>query len=380
MQTHSSTRSHAQRANEGSRFFTHTRLDRRLEILARQPETFEQTARMLCARLDALGLDLEITDPATWRGAADSTQVGVDSQFNAEIERIRTMGRDEELRLSLRIEFARLRLACALEQDGLSAACAEDAPDLPPRARRRRLEWHALRIEMVERNLYLVLINVARYRHIRGERSDLIQAASAAMFRAVDGFDWRRGLLFRTYAVHWLNQGFRSYLYDFNNTVRVPAYLQKSIKHVNAAIQRLGDPFASVDEIMRESGMRRGIVNSARTVGRRMRSLDAPLDNLGGSRTLASELALPNDEGPYSNALEDVSIESGVETALEKLSGRERRVVELRFGIGTMRAHVYSEIAEEFGVSLERVRQILMRALAKMRTPGMRRMLEPLIN
>ena len=95
----------------------------------------------------------------------------------------------------------------------------------------------------------------------------------------------------------------------------------------------------------------------------------------GENRALrAMELAIS------SPLLEDVSIESGVETALEKLSGRERRVVELRFGIGTMRAHVYSEIAEEFGVSLERVRQILMRALAKMRTPGMRRMLEPLIN
>ena len=53
----------------------------------------------------------------------------------------------------------------------------------------------------------------------------------AALFRAVDGFDWRRGLLFRTYAVHWLNQAFRSYLYNFGHTVRVPVYLQKAMKH-----------------------------------------------------------------------------------------------------------------------------------------------------
>jgi RNA polymerase sigma factor (sigma-70 family) len=95
---------------------------------------------------------------------------------------------------------------------------------------------------MVERNLYLVLINVERYSHTSASQADLIQEGSAALFRAVDGFDWRRGLLFRTYAVHWLNQAFRSYLYNFSNTVRVPVYLQKALKHVNDAKVRLGDP------------------------------------------------------------------------------------------------------------------------------------------
>jgi RNA polymerase sigma factor (sigma-70 family) len=102
---------------------------------------------------------------------------------------------------------------------------------------------------LVERNLYLVLINVERYSHTSASQADLIQEGSAALFRAVDGFDWRRGLLFRTYAVHWLNQAFRSYLYNFSNTVRVPVYLQKALKHVNDAKAKLGDANAAPEAI-----------------------------------------------------------------------------------------------------------------------------------
>jgi RNA polymerase primary sigma factor len=362
-----------------TRFMAHARLDRLLARLARRPERFSADCLHLAAALDARGLDLEVSDPRSWRATSEPERVPVENQFGSEVDGLRTMGREEELRLALRIEFARTRLDRALAELGLGPEERTSGAEHTPAIRRRRLEWHAMRLEMVERNLYLVPINVERYRHTNAERSDLIQAAAAAMFRAVDGFDWRRGVLFRTYAVHWLNQGFRSHLYNSNSTVRVPVYLQKSIKHVNAAIQRLGDPHASVDEIAQESGLRRSLIASARAATRRMRSLDAPIDDLDGTHTLASELALPGSGDPYTVALEDVSIESGIEAALGKLNERERRVVRMRFGIGCEREHIYSEVAAELGVSLERVRQILVRAITKMRTPRLRKMLEPLI-
>jgi len=362
-----------------ARSMPHARIDRRLSILAREPASFHDDVLKLCALFDARGIDLEITDPASWREPAPAERVNVEYQLVSDIGRARRMDRGEELRLALRIEFARTRLARTLELGETDSPRLGIHADPSSRAHRRRLEWHALRLEMVERNLYLVLVSVERYRHTRAERSDLIQAAAAGMFRAVDGFDWRRGVLFRTYAAHWLNHGFRDHLYNFGNTVRVPIYMQKSVKHLDAAQQRLGDPHASVDELVRESGLRRRIVESVRRSGRKMRSLDAPLDGLDCTRTLASELALQDDDGPYRPELEDVSIESGIEAALGGLNPRERRVVELRFGIGTVRAHVYSEIAAELGVSLERTRQILQGALAKMRKPGLLKRLEPLI-
>src|SRR6185295_6851324 len=98
----------------------------------------------------------------------------------------------------------------------------------------------------------------------------------AALFRAVDGFDWRRGLLFRTYAVHWLNQAFRSYLYNFGHTVRVPVYLQKALKHIHQAIVRLGDPNASAEQISKETGLGENLVSAALAAARGVRSIDAP--------------------------------------------------------------------------------------------------------
>jgi RNA polymerase primary sigma factor len=263
---------------------------------------------------------------------------------------------------------------------GSSFAPTSGDCSLPPKVCRAWMEWHALRLEMVERNLYLVLINVERYAHTTVGRADLIQEGAGSLFRAVDGFDWRRGLLFRTYAVHWLNQAFRSYLYNFGSTVRVPVYLQKATKHIGAAIERLGDPDASAGEISRLSGLPERLVTSARSSIRTTRSLDAPLGDPEDSSSLRDILTLHDEEGPYSTSLEDVSLEKGLEEALGKLSERERYVVGLRFGIGGEREHTLAEVAKKLGVSLERVRQIQVRAISKLRTPQLRRAVDPFLN
>ena len=365
----------------GARTIEHVRLDRFLEVFARRPDRFAQDARRLCVALDARGFDLEIANPDLWRRRSGSKNVAVENQFTCEVGDVRTMGPEEELRLARRIEFATIRLNRALEQHGIDVKIKDlvEGSTLRPGISRRKREWHALRMEMVERNLYLVLINVGQYRYTSAETSDLIQAAAATLIRAVDGFDWRRGVLFRTYAVHWLKQGFRNHLYNFNNTVHVPIYLQKSRKHVDAAIQRLGDLHASVEDLARETGLSRRVVASVRMTARRTTSLDAPFDGLEGTQTLADELSLRNDESPYNSVIDDVAIESALEEALGKLTARERYVVKMRFGIGYERGHVYSEVAKVLGVSLERVRQILLCALDKMRTSQLRRTLELLV-
>jgi RNA polymerase sigma factor (sigma-70 family) len=361
-------------------FLTHARLDRLLSRLARRPERFALDSASLAAALAARRLELEISDPDGWRGARDPARVPAECQLETEIGSLRPIDCEEELRLARRIEFARIRLDHALAEQGLGRQERSSGTNRSPSIRRCRQEWHALRLEMVERNLHLVLIHVERYSRFTGDRADLIQTAAAALFRAVDGFDWRRGVRFQTYAVHWLRLGFRSQLYESGRTVRVPPYLLKSVKHVNAAIQRLGDPHASVEEIAHESGLRPGRIASARQAARRIRSLDAPLDSFDDTRTLASELAWPGEGGSWGSALEDISLECGVAAALARLDPHERLTVELRFGIGRAHAHSLAEIAAELGVGLRRVRQIIARAFDKLRTPRLRRLLEPLIS
>jgi RNA polymerase primary sigma factor len=232
---------------------------------------------------------------------------------------------------------------------------------------------------MVERNLYLVLINVERYAQTGASRLDLIQEGCVSLFRAVDGFDWRRGLLFRTYAVHWLNQAFRNYLYNHTHTVRVPVYLQKALKHINQATIRLGDANATPQEISESSDLSENLVTAAVKAARGSFSIDAELWDSEGSR-LRDLLVDESQQGPYDVRIEDLSLEEGLQRALGDLSEREQLVVRMRFGIGHDREHTLAEVAQRLGVSVERVRQIQVRALGKMNTPGLRRELDPYLN
>ena len=382
------------------KIITHAELDARLDELAKDLELFAAGCATLAAELDLAGLGLEITDPLSWRRPArsdlPSARTTLAQQFRSEVDAMVVLGREPEARLARRIEFARIRFQLGLAAAGLEASDVLEGVStgssgfngayamnckLPSELCRRWLELHTLRTEMVERNLYLVLINVERYSHTTASQGDLIQEGSGALFRAVDGFDWRRGLLFRTYAVHWLNQAFRSFLYNFTNTVRVPVYLQKALKHVNDAKNRLGDSKASVEKIAAEAQLGEGLVAAAMASARSSRSIDMSFEDEGEGGRLKDVLQAQADEnGPYTTALEDVSLEESLGEALDRLSDRERYVVTLRFGVGVEREHTLSEVAAKLGVSLERVRQIQVRALGKLKSPQLRKVVDPFLN
>jgi RNA polymerase sigma factor (sigma-70 family) len=375
-------------------------LDHRLSLAAAHLDSYDRVVGELIDELDGSTRDLVLEDPLTWRGGGPDNERRVprslEEQFRTEVDAIRTLDREAEARLARRIEFARRRLERALARHGIDpeeiarggahrhpsqeVRAEHDEPlcQYPEDLCRRWLELHWLRTEMVERNLYLVLINVERYSHTRASRMDLVQEGSAALFRAVDGFDWRRGLLFRTYAVHWLNQAFRAYLYNFGNTVRVPVYLQKAMKHVHDAVERLGNPNALPEEIAEVAGLGVNLVESALDASRNTHSIDAQFGSDDDSSSLR-ELIGFEEKDPYDPRMEEVSLKEGIEMALERLSEREKLVIERRFGIGGQGEHTLAQIAEELGVSLERVRQIQVRAISKMNTPTVRKAIDPFL-
>lgn len=378
------------------RILTHDQLDERLSRLADSETDYDRSLTALVEEVDGLGLALEITDPESWRNppaaGREKRVASIEEQFRSEVDRIRLQDREAEARLARRIEFARARYERALEQAGIdpedlagrlpSAPSEANAfkafePGFPAEVLSRWQELHALRTELVERNLYLVLINVERYAHTRVSRMDLIQEGSSVLFRAADGFDWRRGLLFRTYAVHWLNQAFRSFLYNFGNTVRVPVYLQKAMKHVRDAKERLGNEPHSVEAIAEEADLGHKIVQSALGASRSTHSIDASMGSADGDGLSLRETLSTGEEGLYRSSMEDVSVQDGVRMALDRLGDRERYVIDLRFGLSGGREHTLAEIAECLGVSLERVRQIQVRAISKMNTPRLRKAVDP---
>lgn len=375
-------------------------LDLVLDRLAEDPEGFAAKAKRRAQDWNRKDYDLELRDASTWKHAEPKDRVdregrvaSIEEQLRAEIDMITIMGRDEEAQHARRIEFARLRLEHALNRNKLTEedisglasyspttyrSVCEESCELPGEVCRRWVELHHLRTELVERNLYLAVINVERYAHLGISRLDLIQEGSASLFRAVDGFDWRRGLLFRTYAVHWLNQAYRSYLYNNGQTVRVPVYLQKAMKHVRRAQNRLG-PDASVKAIAEEADLGEHLVQSALAASRSTMSIDSPFGGGDATGSLAEVLGQADESGVYSVSMEDTTLESGIHDAMDRLSERERFVVEMRFGINREREYTLSEVAKELGVSLERVRQIQVRAIGKMKTPGLRKAIDPFL-
>ncbi len=364
------------------KLFPHKELDRVLDEGARSPERFEAIVDDLIRRLEAEGADLEISDPQGWRrGGESSPRTSFVQQFRADVDAILPLDREEEAHLARRIEFARRRLEKVRKEAGAGRDGMYAGESKPSRRIvRRSMELHALRSEMVERNLYLVLINVERYAQSGTSRMDLIQEGCVSLFRAVDGFDWRRGLLFRTYAVHWLNQAFRNYLYNFGHTVRVPVYLQKALKRINQATIRLGDAHASPGEIAANSELDESLVTAALAAARGSYSIDAEHREMDEGSRLRDLLVDAGAQGPYRPELEDVSLGEGLEKALAGLSERERLVLRTRFGLGGEREHTLAEVAEKLRVSVERVRQIQVRALSKLDTPALRRELEPFFN
>ena len=132
--------------------------------------------------------------------------------------------------------------------------------------------------------------------------------------------------------------------------------------------------------IAEEADLGEHLVESALAASRSTLSIDSPFsagDDASGG--LAEVLGQADDSGVYSTTMEDETLESGIHDAMDRLSDRERFVIEMRFGINREREHTLSEVAAELGVSLERVRQIQVRAISKMKTPLLRKAIDPFI-
>jgi RNA polymerase primary sigma factor len=157
-------------------------------------------------------------------------------------------------------------------------------------------------------------------------------------------------------------------------------YLQKALKRINQATIQLADSHAPPTELAAASGLEEGLVSAALSASRASYSLDTESRESEEGARLRDLLVDSSVEGPYRPELEDVSLGGGLHRALSDLSERERLVLSLRFGLNGEREYTLAEVAQRLGVSVERVRQIQVRALAKLDTPTLRRELEPFVN
>ena len=221
---------------------------------------------------------------------------------------------------------------------------------------------------LIRSNLRLVVAMAKRYTGHGLSLLDLVQEGNIGLMRAVEKFDYARGFKFSTYATWWIRQSISRAIADQGRTIRIPVHVveevQRAVRAERTLFQQLGRP-PTVAEIAEEMQ-----ASVARTRELLSWSTDAvSLDSTVGDSE-DSVLADVVSDDDAENVVDHVStqlVRADVEAALAGLSEREREVISLRFGLGDGRPRTLEQLGDVLGVTRERVRQIEIKALAKLR-------------
>ena len=241
------------------------------------------------------------------------------------------------------------------------------------------------RDHLTSANLRLVVSIARKYINQAGMGLlDLVQEGNAGLIRAVDKFEYERGFKFSTYATWWIRQAIQRGLADQSRTIRIPVHMVETMGRVARVVRELSTQLgreptnaeiaaALPDETPAMTPQR---VEEIRKLGREPVSLQSPVGDEGDAEL--GELIPDEDAVSPLDVVADRMRREQIEHVLASLDRREQRVLRLRFGLDDGHARTLEEVGREFGLTRERIRQIEVQALRKLRHPSRSRKLREL--